>query len=75
MKPWAYFGHSLLYSIPIVGFIFLIIHSCNSGYIARRNYARSFWCGLIVAAIVFVVCLLIGFATGVSVLSMIEQMR
>lgn len=74
MSAWSYFGHSLLYSIPIVGFIFLIIHSCNSGYLARRNYARSFWCALIVAAAVFALCALIAFALGQNIFQMVEQL-
>lgn len=74
MSAWSYFGHSLLYSIPIVGFIFLIIHSCKSNYIARRNYARSFWCALIVAAAVFAVCALIALAFGQSIFQAVEQL-
>lgn len=67
MSAWAYFGHTVLYSLPIIGFIFLIIHSCKSNYLARRNYARSYWCALIVAAVVFVILALIAFAMGESI--------
>ena len=64
LSPWAYFGYNLLFAIPIVGFILLIVFSCSSANINRRNYARSFWCVLVLAAIVAVIVLIILAATG-----------
>ena len=64
LGAWAYFGYGLLFAIPIVGFIFLIIFSCSSANINRRNYARSYWCVLVLAAIIFGIVLLIAAATG-----------
>lgn len=66
LGAWTYFALGLLYSIPIVGFIFLIIHSCSSANLNRRGYARSYWCWLIVAAAVFVVFLIIMLIVGTS---------
>lgn len=60
LSPWAYWGLSILYTVPIVGLIFMIIFSFNSGNIHRRNFTRSFWCWLIIAVIVFAIL----FATG-----------
>lgn len=62
LGAWAYFGLSLLYSIPIVGFVFLIVHSFSRGNLVRRSYARSFWCGLMIAAIILVILLICGFS-------------
>ena len=59
LSAWAYFGLTILFSIPIVGFIFLIVFSCNSSNINRRNYARSYWCGLLIVAIIIVVIFVI----------------
>ena len=42
LGAWAYFGYSLLYSIPIIGLIFMIIHATSNANINRRNHARSF---------------------------------
>ncbi len=61
LGAWAYFGYALLFSIPIIGFIFLIVFSVSDANINRRNYARSFWCILVVALIVTVILA----ATGV----------
>ena len=62
LSPWSYFGLSLLFSIPVVGFVFLIVFSCSGANINRRNFARSYWCMLIlcviILAILFAVALL-----------------
>ena len=64
LGAWAYFGYALLFSIPIIGFIFLIVYSVSDANINRRNYARSFWCILVVTLIVTVILA----ATGVILL-------
>jgi len=61
LSPWAYFGYSLLYSIPIVGFIMLIINSVNDSNINRRNFTRMYWCAYVLIAIVLIILV----ATGV----------
>ena len=64
ISAWGYFGYNLLFSIPLVGFICLIIFSLSSDNINRRNFARSFWCwiaiGLILGAIFGVLILISG---------------
>ncbi len=62
LGAWAYFGYGLLFSIPLVGFILLIVFSCSQANINRRNFARSYFCVYALAAIVVVILLL----TGVS---------
>ena len=62
LSAWAYFGLSVLYAIPIIGFIFLIIHTFSSGNINRRSFARSYWCRLLLVLII--VGLLYGFAVA-----------
>ncbi len=64
ISPWAYFGLQILFAIPIVGFIFLIVFSISKGNINRRNFARSYWCVYILAAIVIGVAFLIAALTG-----------
>ena len=66
LSPWAYFGYSLLFSIPLVGFILLIVFSCSNENINRRNYARSFWCALLVGVIIFLVVFVVALALGLS---------
>lgn len=64
LGAWAYFGYGLLFSIPIVGFILLIVFSCKKTNINRRNFARSYFCWLVILAIVIVVLLLLGVSLG-----------
>ena len=64
LSPWAYWGLTLLFSIPVLGLVFLIIFSFSSANINRRNFARSYWIGLLLALIVIGVFLLIAFLTG-----------
>lgn len=61
LGAWAYFGYSLLFSIPLLGFILLIVFSFSDSNINRRNFARSYWCIYLIAFIIGVV----SFATGI----------
>ncbi len=66
LSPWAYFGYSLLFSIPVAGFILLIIFSISDSNINRRNFARSYWCVLILVIIIMVVLFVLRLLFGVS---------
>lgn len=69
LSPWAYFGLGLLFNVPVVGFVFLIVFSISRANINRRNFARSYFCGLIIAlgvgAVVFVLMLTGVISSGV----------
>ena len=62
--PWAYFGLSILFSLPVVGFIFLIIFSVSDANINRRNFARSYWCIYVIIAVAAVVAVASGVTLG-----------
>ena len=64
LGAWAYFGYAFLFSIPIVGFICLIIFSLSDDNINRRNFARSYWCALAIVLILFVIVLVLGLVFG-----------
>ena len=64
LSPWAYFGLQILFSIPIVGFVFLIVFSCSGANINRRNFARSYWCGLLIVAILAFIVVLVALLGG-----------
>lgn len=66
LSGWAYFGLKLLFAAPIVGFVFLIVFSFSRGNINRRNFARSYWCGLLVALIILAVIAVIAFGIGLT---------
>ena len=58
ISAWGYFGYNILFSIPIIGFIFLIVFSFDSSNINRRNYARSFFIIYLLIEIVFLISIL-----------------
>lgn len=64
LSPWAYFGLQLLFSLPVVGFICLIVFSFDSGNIHRRNFARSYWCSLLLGIVLTVLLVFALFAFG-----------
>ena len=62
LSPWKYFGLTILYDIPLIGFIFLLCHAIGSHNINKRNFARSFFCVLvIILVIVGIICIILGF--------------
>ncbi len=66
LSPWAYFGLNILFSIPVVGFVFLLVYTFSRGNINRRNYARSYWCALLFALFVIGLLALLAVIFGYS---------
>ncbi len=64
ITAWGFFGLDLLYSIPVIGLIFLIIFTFSKGNINRRSHARSKWCGVIIALAIIIVALIVGLIFG-----------
>ncbi len=67
IRAWGYVGYNILFSIPLVGLILLIVFAVSDENINRRNYARSFFCVLLIAALVSIVTALLVTLLGVSV--------
>ena len=66
LSAWTYFWLSLLYSIPVVGFVFLIVFSFSSANINRRSFTRSFWIPIIIMLVVGLIFLIL-IAAGVGI--------
>ncbi|MBR2044156.1 MAG: zinc ribbon domain-containing protein [Clostridia bacterium] len=71
---WAYFGYQLLFSIPLVGFILLIIFSLSDDNINRRNFARSYWCSLIIVGAVAILVLVLFLMLGHTAVDLADEM-
>ena len=60
ISGWGYFWRAVLYAIPVIGFICLLVNALGSKNRNGRNFARSYFCalliGLIVAAGILVLC-------------------
>ena len=61
ISAWGYFGYRLLYSIPVIGWIILLVHAIGASNVNVRRHARSFFC-------TFLLLVLIGAALVVLVL-------
>lgn len=60
LTAWGYFGYTLLFNLPLIGFIFLIIFALDGSKINRRSFARSYFCILILVVIIICILLLTG---------------
>ena len=66
ISMWGYFGYEILFSIPIVGFIILIVMSINGKNQNVKNFARSYFCFTIILLILLVILLLSVAGAGAS---------
>lgn len=67
MGAWSYFGHSILFSIPVVGLILLIIFATGgTRNINKRNYARSYFCGLAIFAVIVIAIIALALIFGIT---------
>lgn len=66
LSPWAYFGYSVLFTVPFIGLIVNLVFCFSSENINRRNFARSFWCAYLLAAIIIAVFLVAAPAIGIT---------
>lgn len=49
---WGYVGLDILYAIPLIGFIFLLVHCFSSKNENRMHYARSYFVRFLLVAII-----------------------
>lgn len=67
ISMWGYFGYQLLFSIPCVGFILLLVFSFGgSKNINLRNFARSYFCFMLLGIILAIIIAIIAGALGVA---------
>ncbi len=64
LSAWGYVGYSIVFAIPLVGIILLIVFALDDNHIVRRNFARSYFCVLLLALIVSALVFGIAAATG-----------
>ncbi len=64
ISMWGYFGYEILFAIPIIGWILLLVFALGgTSNINLRNFARSYFCFLIIIAIIFIIAMAIGAGT------------
>ena len=66
ISMWGYFGYELLFSIPCVGIIMLMVFAFGgTSNINLRNFARSYFCYLILALVIILIAGLFGVGAGI----------
>ena len=61
ISMWGYFGYEILFAIPCVGFILLLVFSFGgTKNVNLKNFARSYFCFLIIVAILALIILAFG---------------
>ena len=66
ISMWGYFGYQLLFGIPCIGFIVLLVFAFGgTKNINLKNYARSYFCVLIIVAILVAILVAI-FGVGAA---------
>ena len=73
LSPFAYVGYSILFTLPLVGFICLLVFSFSNDNINRRNYARSYFVMLLIAIVVAIAVGVIMIVTGVSLMPYVSE--
>ena len=61
ISMWGYFGYEILFNLPIIGFIILVVMCFAAKNRNVKNFARSYFCFLII------VLVLVGIALGCGV--------
>ena len=61
LSPWTYFWRSVLYGIPVIGWIFMLVHAFASKNRHGRSFARA---SIFLTLLVFVGSLVTRFFPG-----------
>lgn len=68
ISMWGYFGYQILFALPVVGWIFALVLALAARNVNVRNFARSYFCVLILVIILAVVGVAAGGITALSLL-------
>lgn len=63
ISMWGYFGYQILFSIPIIGWIFVIVFAISASNRNLRNFARSQFCLWIIWLVLILITSFSGFLT------------
>lgn len=67
ISMWGYFGYEILFSIPCIGLILLLVFSFGGTQNKNlKNFARSYFCFLIVLVILVILLLAAGGGAALS---------
>ena len=73
LSPWGYFWLQILFAIPVIGFICLLFFAIAGSNVNSRNFARSYFCVLIIVVIAVLILLTSGSALLAEILAVLQQ--
>lgn len=66
ISMWGYFGYQILFSIPVIGFIFLVVYALGgTKNVNKKNFARSYFCFLVIFVLIMAVLVATGLVAQV----------
>ena len=71
ISMWGYFGYQILFGLPVIGFIALLVCAFGNRNYNVRNFARSYFCVLIIVLVLIV--LLAALGVGGTILAAIAE--
>lgn len=67
ISMWGYFGYQWLFAIPCVGFILLLVFAFGgTKNVNLKNFARSYFCTMIIAIVLVVIIFLVFGGIGIA---------
>ena len=72
ISGWGYFWRTVLYAIPVIGWLILLINAIGSKNRNGRNFARSYFCALLVAVIIAVIGVVANYFTNNALVDLVN---
>lgn len=72
ISGWGYFWRTVLYAIPVLGWLILLINAIGSKNRNGRNFARSYFCALLVAVIIAVIGVVANYFTNNALVDLVN---
>lgn len=64
---WGYLGYQILFSIPLIGFIMLLVFSLGgTTNVNLKNFARSYFCMTIIILVLVLILVMVGAISALS---------
>lgn len=67
---WGYFGYEILFTIPIIGFILMVVFSISSNNINVRNFSRAY---LVISLIGLILLFIICSSMGITIFNIFNR--
>ena len=74
ISAWGHVGYSLLWAIPVVGWIIWFCMALGSRNMNKRNYARSKFCGILAIVLFVAVAVVAALALDIVGIDLAEML-